>query len=162
MFFTSLLAQSLNQDVQPVEVASNADNLNTNFSNIQDLAYISISWVNAFTIAFTIFYCILYLIDFFENRMFFNSGGELGNEVYGVKSIKNAINIWLRYFPCLLLFTIFAVLRASPVGLIFALFALLGYAYKLYLDVYDLTFVLGYFGWSDKFGQAVRSILRKR
>jgi hypothetical protein len=89
--------------------------------------------LNSFTLAWCIFYSVLFVADFFFYRMRFTDG-DIAREKIGVQSLRRAFNIWFSYLFCwlgLVAFSFFPIL-----GVI----VIVGYFFKL-LSV-DLPMVL--------------------
>ena len=89
--------------------------------------------LNSFTLAWCIFYSLLFVADFFFYRLKYTDG-DLAREKIGVNSLVRAFNIWFGYLFCLIGLIVYNY--APVLGVI----VIVGYFFKL-LSV-DLPMIL--------------------
>ena len=139
-----------------VSTNSTTSNLGIDFVNPE---YIVAS-LNLFMLAWTIFYMIICLSQFFNQRVF-NSGGELGGEKNGMRGIYKAFRISWSYLFTLPFFVGFAFVNANYPD--FALFLgalmILVYALKIIFDMKSFLSIFDYFPWESKLAKTVISFL---
>lgn len=138
--FAQDLFQSDSGDVSSKSSSANASGsfdfsnfeLVTNFfggSGIQSF----IIRLNYFTLAWCIFYSILFVGDFFFCRMYY-SDGDLSKEKMGVDSIHRAAKIWWSYLICWLFLVIYSIFPITGI------FTIIIYFFKIFFV--DLAKVL--------------------
>lgn len=77
--------------------------------------------LNRFTIAWCIFYSILFVLDFFHMRMY-HSDGEVPKMMLGEGSIRRALGLWWSYLICwvfLLLYFLFPIVGIVTIAVYF-------------------------------------------
>jgi amino acid transporter len=86
-----------------------------------------LSAINAFLLAWTIFYSIVLVVDFFFYRIKYNEG-QVNREKRGVLSLTNAYHLWLSYVGYLVLFMLYLGFKnelfAILIGVIAVLYSL--------------------------------------
>jgi len=135
------LAPSQTEDIQSLEnnvdePAFNLDFLNLeNFENIQPEDIISI--LNYFSLAWTIFYSVLFVSNFFYFFVLYSGDGELPREKKGVHSLHRATSFWFTYLGCLILAWIYTL--QIPFANIFGFLVIIAYLSKLL--IHDLRYI---------------------
>ncbi|MBC7471787.1 MAG: hypothetical protein H7196_00775 [candidate division SR1 bacterium] len=89
-----------------------------------------LSGINAFLLAWTIFYSLILVIDFYFYRVKYNDG-VVNREKRGVKSLTSAAQIWFSYLLYLILFILQLSFRSQWYGTIFGVLAILYMFIKL-------------------------------
>jgi Ca2+/H+ antiporter len=139
-----------------VSVDSGVNNLGVDFINPQ---YVVAS-LNLFVLAWTIFYMIICLAHFFNQRVF-NSGGEISGEKNGMRGIYKAFKVAWSYVFTLPFFIGFAFANTNYPE--FSLFAgvlmILVYILKIIFDLKTFLHLFDYFPWESKFANNLISLL---
>jgi purine-cytosine permease-like protein len=97
-----------------------------------------LSTINTFLLAWTIFYAIVLVCDFFFYRVKF-SDGEVSREKRGVKSLYGAFQLWVSYAFYLILFMAYLSTKNEWYGLVIGVFAVIYFIIKII--VLDLTHI---------------------
>ena len=126
-------------------------------STPNNTAWMNLTWfdlgvfvysLNYLALAWTIFYSILLVRDFFFYRVKYNDY-ELEREQMGVKSIMAAVNLWYSYLFALLLFGVF-VFTPAAFAAITGWIAVFAYLFKIFIadmpDIPVLGNILGFPG----------------
>jgi hypothetical protein len=100
-----------------------------------------LSTINSFTLAWTIFYTILFVSDFFFWYVLYTEGGELPRERRGVKSLMVAARMWVTYLFCLFFFWLYIFSQDTGLGFLFGILAIIIYLIKLILG--DMMNIIG-------------------
>jgi len=114
--------------------------------------------LNFFSLAFSIFYGIVMMINFFEYRIFYG-GGEYTNEKVGVNPLLLLLHIWQRYFLLLAVFIAYDLTRTSMISILIALIMVGVFLYKLLKDIKGMADHFGYFQWSKKIADNIKNRL---
>jgi len=149
-------AQSLNipeTEIQEVQASSGLDVFDLNFI-FEQFFYI----LNYFALAWSIFFTVVFLIDFFNSRIF-NSGGELAVEKVGTRSIRMALNLWYRYYLVLFFLILFSLFRQNFLALPFLILGILSVFYKLWQDLLEILEIIGYFSIPSKIASSIQESL---
>jgi hypothetical protein len=83
-----------------------------------------LSGINGFLLAWTMFYSVLLVMDFFFYRVKFPDG-QVQREKDGVASLKGAYTLWLSYTGYLVLFILYLSFKSQWFGLIFGVFGVI-------------------------------------
>lgn len=83
-----------------------------------------LSGINAFLLAWTIFYSLILVIDFYFYRVKYNDG-MVSREKRGVKSLTSAAQIWFSYLLYLILFILQLLFKNQWYGTIFGVMTIL-------------------------------------
>jgi hypothetical protein len=153
-----VLAQDLNNNFSQNstnEVISTSNGIDQSFLVIFDKIVI---YINYFVLAFSVFYTIIALMDFFEYRIY-NGGAKLNNEKKGIKAINLAINIWRRYLPVVIFYLFAHSLRNSVFGYFALSLALIVLILKFWRDLIEISELFNYFSWSKSFMSKLRKTL---
>jgi hypothetical protein len=139
-----------------ISTNSNTANLGIGFINPEFI----VASLNLFMLAWTIFYMIICLSHFFNQRIF-NSGGELGGEKNGMRGIYKAFRISWSYVLTLPFFVGFAFVNANypDFALFLGVLMILVYAMKIIFDMKSFVSIFDYFPWEAKFAKTVISFL---
>jgi hypothetical protein len=150
------LAQSLAiPETQEVLEPSQQNDSMLDLANFFEIIFYAL---NYFSLAFSCFFTIIFLIDFFNNRVF-NSGGELALEKPGVSSINSALRLWYRYYLVLTFLIFYSLFKQTFLGLILAFFGVLSVFYKLREDVLEILDIITYFSFVADITKEIKSIL---
>lgn len=136
------------------QTTTDIDNLNINNSFLDPF----VTWLNAFVLAWSIFYSIYFLAHFFFYRIFTGTG-ELAAEKKGMKGMYRLLGIWWRYMICLVFLVIYGLTRDTLIGLAFGALAIFGMLGKLYVDIGRILDLFEYFSWSKNFAKTVKGWL---
>jgi hypothetical protein len=120
----------------------------------EDFVYI----LNYFALAWSIFFTVVYLIDFFNARVF-NSGAELAVEKIGIRGIKMALRLWYRYYFALFCLVLFSLFRQSFLALPLSLLTIFAIFYKIWQDIIEMMDIIGYFKMASSIASAIQSSL---
>jgi hypothetical protein len=100
-----------------------------------------LSGINAFLLAWTIFYSLVLVFDFFFYRVKFNDG-QVSREKRGVVSLTNAYHLWLSYLGYLVLFIVYLSFRNDWFGIIIGIITIIYAIVKIIvLDLPKIPFV---------------------
>jgi hypothetical protein len=99
LFTNSSSSQNQTSSVQSQATTTDINDLNIS-TNLLDPF---VSWLNAFVLAWSIFYSIYFLAHFFFYRIFTGTG-ELAAEKKGMKGMYRLLGIWWRYVICLIFY----------------------------------------------------------
>lgn len=156
-FFPKILAQSLNiPDEQVIIAEPQSSPVLFDLTELFEIVFYSL---NYFALAGSVFFSIVFLIDFFNSRVF-NSGGELAVEKVGVSGIKSALNLWYRYYLVLIFVLLYSLFRENFMALPVAFFGVLAIFYKIWQDILDLMEIIGYFSWASNIAETIKSSLQ--
>lgn len=151
---SSSSSQSQSSSTQSQATSTDLNNLNINNSFLDPF----VSWLNAFVLAWSIFYSVYFLAHFFFYRIFFGTG-EMAQEKKGVKGIVRLLGIWWRYIACLVFLVIYGLTKDSLVGLAFGVLAIFVMLAKLYIDLARIMDLFEYFVWSKNIAKTVKKWL---
>lgn len=163
-----VFAQDLNA---PNTTNNNQESQVTNDSNFSDSFFgfeslfsdlnldTVINSLNYFTLGSSIIFTIIFLITFFDYRIFFG-GGELTNEKNGVSSLVLAIQLWWRYILVLVFYVLYGFFRESAFGVFFGFLVVLVYLVKILVDIINVLSTLNYFDWSAEWSQNLKKVLK--
>lgn len=132
------------------------------FFSTSDLR-VFVLWLNAFTVAWCIFYSIMFVADFYFYRMKF-SDGDIGREKVGVTSLARAAKLWWTYLICWLFFLLYYYFpQTTLIVVLVYLFKLIVVDAPVVLDIiHDETSFSGVFTQFRNITQPLKDLLSLR
>jgi hypothetical protein len=142
---------------QPAAVPQSSENVSWfDFGVSIDLASL-LYWLNVIVLAWTLFYSIIFVVEFFFYRVKYPDGELVAREKKGVQAIFLAAGMWWGYLFCIILYTVFLLQPAGLFRDILGWVAVAAYVLKVMVaDMPNIPVIGGFLG---KPGDAVQGFV---
>jgi len=99
-------------------------------------------WLNIITFAWTLFYSIVFTVDFFFYRVKYNDG-EVGRQKQGVLSINKAAGLWWGFLICVLLYFFYELQDSGTLKIIMGWVTAAAYLIKIFVADMPIIPIIG-------------------